>query len=148
MKVVFLQDVPDLAGAGEVKEVADGYGRNYLIPKKLAILATPSAIKKMELERDTQSIRKLRSDAQASELAQRLDGLSITIKARVGAEDRLYGSVTSANIAEELYRLTGYGIDKRKIELEEPIKRLGSYQAVIRLSSKLVPRIGVIVEEE
>ena len=148
MKVVFLQDVPDLAGEGEVKEVADGYGRNYLIPKKLAILATPSAIKKMELERDTQSIRKLRSDAQASELAQRLDGLSITIKARVGAEDRLYGSVTSANIAEELYRLTGYGIDKRKIELEEPIKRLGSYQAVIRLSSKLVPRIGVIVEEE
>ena len=148
MKVIFLEDVPNVARAGEVKEVADGYGRNFLIPRKLALLATPTALKRLEQEQKTQSLRQVRSDARADELGRSLEGVSIVIKARVGAEDRLFGSVTSADIAEELLRVTGHEIDKRKVELEEPIRKLGSYQVAIRLSGDIVPTINVIVEEE
>jgi large subunit ribosomal protein L9 len=144
MKVVFLQDVPHVAQAGEVKEVADGYGRNFLIPKKLATLANPQAIKQIE----TKDSLKSQIKAELIELARQLEGKEVSFKARAGAKDRLYGSITSADIAAELNNTTGLAIDKRKIELDEPIRQLGIYEIAIRLARDIVPKIKVTVTEE
>lgn len=148
MKVVFLQDVPNVAKAGDVKDVADGYSRNYLLPKKLAVAATPAEIKKLELERQADSRRQIRSDQEAEALAQVLKDTTVTIKVRAGAKERLYGSVTSADIAREIKRLTKQEIDKRKIELAEPIHQLGSYQASIKLNKDIAATVNIVVEQE
>jgi large subunit ribosomal protein L9 len=144
MKVIFVQDVPKVAKAGEIKEVADGYGRNFLIPKKLALLAKPG-VTVVELERQKKGMAQ--AQAEASQLASQLEGKEVTLKARVGAEERLYGSVTSGDIADELQKDFGVTVDKRKIELEEPIRQLGSYEVAIRLAQDAVPKIKVIVTE-
>ena len=146
MKVIFLQDVPHVAQAGEVKEVADGYGRNFLIPQKLAALANPQAISQAETR--AQKMEEVRLNAELMELASQLEGKELSLKARAGAKDRLYGSITSADIAAELNNTTGLAIDKRKIELDEPIRRLGSYEIAIRLAGDIVPKIRVTVTEE
>jgi len=145
MKVIFLQDVPNVAQAGEVKEVADGYGRNFLIPQKLAALAHPQAIGQAETR--AQKIE-ARLTAELMELASQLDGKEVSLKAKAGAKDRLYGSITSADIAAELNNTTGLDIDKRKIELDEPIRQLGSYEIAIRMGKDIVPKIRVTVTEE
>lgn len=146
MRVIFLEDVPNVARAGEIKEVANGYGRNYLIPKKLALLANSPATNLIEIQ------RKLATQPQTEDalvkLANQLEGREVTLKARAGAKDRLYGSVTSADIAAELQNSAGLAIDKRKIELAEPIHQLGSYEVVIRLAKDIVPKIKVIVIAE
>jgi len=146
MKVVFLQDVPHVARAGEIKEVADGYGRNFLIPKKLALLTTPEAISQAET-RD-KKIEEAHLNAELIELAHQLEGKEVSLKARAGAKDRLYGSITSADIASEIKDTAGLVIDKRKIELDEPIRQLGSYEVVIRLAKDIIPKIRVTVTEE
>ncbi len=145
MKVIFLQDVPKVAKAGEVKEVADGYGRNYLLPKKLAMLAKPG-VTPVWLERQKKA--QAQAKAEAAKLAAELEGKEILLKAKVGAEERLYGSITSADIAEELKNTLGISVDKRKIELEEPIRHLGSYEISIRLAPDIVPKLKVTVAEE
>lgn len=147
MKVIFLQDVPNVAEAGEIKEVADGYGRNWLIPRKLAVLVkSPANII------ETQSKIKIKSQAETRakmvELANQLEGREVTLKARAGAKDRLYGSITGADIASELENTAGIVIDKRKIELAEPIRQLGSYEVAVRLAGDIIPKIKVIVIEE
>jgi large subunit ribosomal protein L9 len=144
MKVIFLDDVPNVARAGEIKEVADGYGRNFLIPKKLALLATPQAISQAE----TRDKTKAETNTELIELARQLDGKEVSLKAKAGAKDRLYGSITSADIASELSNTVGLVIDKRKIELDEPIRQLGSYEVAIRLAKDIVPKIRVTVTEE
>jgi len=144
MRVVFLQDVPRVAKAGEIKEVADGYARNFLIPRKLALLARPQVLSQL----GTREITKAKEDTELMALAQQIEGKEINIKAKAGAKDRLYGSITSADIASELGKSTGLVIDKRKIELEEPIRQLGSYEITIRLAKDIVPRIRVSVTEE
>jgi len=143
MRVVFLQDVPNVAKAGEIKEVANGYGRNFLIPKKLALLAKPQAIKQAE----TGDIAKARVNAELTALAGQLEGKELILKAKAGAKDRLYGSITSADIASELNNVTGLAIDKRRIEFE-PIHQLGSYEVTIRLAKDILPKIKVTVAEE
>jgi large subunit ribosomal protein L9 len=144
MKVVFLQDVPRVAKAGEIKEVADGYARNFLIPRKLALLARPQAISQLETRGRTEA----KEDTELTALAQQIEGKEVNIKAKAGAKDRLYGSITSADIASALSKSTALVIDKRKIELEEPIRHLGSYEVAIRLAKDIVPRIRVSVTEE
>ena len=144
MKVIFLDDVPTVARAGEIKEVADGYGRNFLIPKKLALLATPQAISQAE----TRDKTKAGTNTELIELARQLDGKEVSLKAKAGAKDRLYGSITSTDIASELSNTVGLAIDKRKIELDEPIRQLGSYEVAIRLAKDIVPKIRVTVTEE
>jgi len=145
MKVIFLQDVPNVAQAGDVKEVADGYGRNFLIPRKLATLATPQVTSQAETRAQKMEAR---LSAELKELASQLEGKEVSLKARAGAKDRLYGSITSADIAAELNNTTGLDIDKRKIELDEPIRQLGSYEIAIRLGRDIVPKISVTVTEE
>jgi len=144
MKVVFLQDVPNVAKAGEVKEVAAGYGRNFLIPKKLAALASPQAMSQVVTIDKT----KAKVSEELVDLAGQLEGKEVSLKAHAGAKDRLYGSITSADIAAELESATGLVVDKRKIELDEPIRQLGSYEVAIRLGKDMVPKIMVTVTEE
>jgi len=148
MKVVLLQDVARLGQAGEVKEVADGYARNFLLPKGLAEFASPSLLKRAEERRQAEARRQRLADAELAGLAQSLEGMVVSLKAKVGAQGRLYGAITAGDIADELHRVTGQDIDKKKIELEEPIHQLGEYEVVVRLSRELAPKIRVVVEEE
>lgn len=145
MKVIFLQDVPNVAQTGQVKEVADGYARNYLIPRKLAALAQPQAVSRIETVTKKMEVR-LTSELQ--ELASQIEGKEVSLKAKAGAKEKLYGSITSADIATELQNVTGLEIDKRKIELEEPIRQLGSYEVAIKLGQDIAPKIRVTVTEE
>ncbi len=145
MKVVFLQDVPNVATAGELKEVADGYARNFLIPRKLATLASPQAMSQVKTGAKIQA----RSDEELVELAKQLEGKEVSLKAHAGAKERLYGSITSADIAAELESATGIVVDKRKIELDKPIHQLGSYELTIKLGKDITPKIKVnVIEEE
>ena len=148
MKVVFLRDVPNVARAGEIKEVANGYGRNYLIPKNLALLAKSSAISLTAAQRKIEAQSQVDNMAEIVKLADQLDGTEVTLKARAGAKDRLYGSITSADIAAELEATTGLVVDKRKMELAEAIRQLGSYEVTIRLTKDVVPKIKVTVIEK
>ncbi len=146
MRVIFLEDVPNVAKAGEIKKVADGYGRNFLIPRKLALLASSPESVRVEAQREA---AQKKMGGESAYLAQQLEAKEVTLKARVGAKDRLYGSITSADIAAELESATGLAIDKRKIELDEPIHQLGSYEVAIRLGKDIVPKIKVtIIAEE
>ncbi len=145
MKVVFLQDVPNVAKAGEIKEVAAGYGRNFLIPRKLAALASPQAMTRVATSDKAQA----GADKELVELAAQLEGKEVSLKAHAGAKERLYGSITSADIAAELESATGLVVDKRKIELDKPIHQLGSYELTIKLGKDITPKITVnVIEEE
>ena len=148
MKVLFLKSVAHVGRAGEIKEVANGLGRNYLIPNKLALLATPSALKMAEaqLHKERQEEERLAGDL--SQVAQQLEGFPITFKAKVRSEQRLYGSVRDSDIAAQLTQLTGFDINKGKIELEKPIRQLGEYEVAIRLGKDLTPKVKVIVTQE
>jgi len=148
MRVVLLQDVPRLGSVGEVRDVASGYARNFLLPKGLAEVATPAVMKRVEEIRKAEDKRQALLEADMMSLAQTLEGVEITLKAKVGAQERLYGAITSGDIAEELGRVTGQDIDKRKIELEEPIRQLGEYEVLVRLSKEVAPTIKVVVAEE
>ena len=149
MKVVFLEDVPSVAEAGEMKEVADGYGRNFLIPRKLAVLADAHAAGILEARLKKRARLQAETEAEMRELAGQLEGKEVVIKALSGAKGQLYGSITNADIADELEKGTGIVVDKKKIELAEPVRKVGSYDIDIRLSGEIIPKIKLtIVEEE
>jgi len=148
MKVIFLKDIPNKAKAGEIKEVTPGYARNFLLPKGLATAATAAGVEQVEAQFQREAQRQILSQTQLAELAQSLEGKEIRLKARAGIKDRLYGSITSSDIANELRRLTHLNIDKRKIELKEPLHQLGIYELTVKLAKDLEPKITVIVEEE
>jgi len=148
MKVVYLQDVHNVARAGEIKDVADGYARNYLIPKQLAAQADPKMMNVIEARIKAGARIAAQTESEMLELAGLLDGQEITLKARSGVEGRLYGSVTPADIAAEIEKVTNCVIDKRKIELENPIRQLGSYEVPIRLAREIAPTIILTVVEE
>ena len=148
MKVIFLQDVSNVARAGEIKEVTSGYGRNFLIPRKLAVLADSPAASLAEVQREIGARNRKQTEAELAELASQLDGREVFLKAKVGAKDRLYGSITNADIAVELESATKLVIDKKKIELAKPINQLGSYEITIRLAKDVMPKIRVTVTEE
>ena len=148
MKVIFLEDVPRVARAGEIKEVTNGYGRNYLIPHKLAVLVNPQAIIDAEAQIKARTLREAQTEDEMIELAAEIDGKEVVIKARAGMKDRLYGSITSADITAGLKNTTGAVVDKKKIELDNPIRQLGSYEVSIRLTKDIIPKIMVTVTEE
>ena len=146
MKVLLSQDVEKLGKAGDVKEVSGGYGRNFLLPKGLAVLATKGQVKQAEERQAAQQkrVQAARKDAEA--LATRIAGQTLRFTARVGELDRLYGSITSGDIAEKLQAQTGVEVDRRKIDLDEPIKRIGIYPIKVQLVAGLEPLITVVVE--
>jgi len=145
VKVIFLEDVHNVASAGETKEVADGYGRHFLLPRKLAVLANSQASAVVEAQLKKIALKRAQTEAETAELAGKLDGTEVTLKARTGAKDRLYGSITSADIADGLSSSTGLVIDKRKIELEEPIRQLGSYEVTVRFTHDIAAVIKLTV---
>ncbi len=148
MRVIFLQDVPNVAKAGEIKEVANGYGKNFLIPRKLASLASSGAVNAAKAKLAVEARGQVQTEAELIEMANQLDGREVFLEARTGAKDRLYGSITTADIAAELESATGLVVDKRKIELDEPIRQVGSYEVAIRLTGDIVPKIKVTVSEK
>ena len=148
MEVLLLKDLNQLGQAGEVKRVSDGYARSYLIPRGLAVMATPGAIKQAEKQREAAARRQVKELSQAQALAQALDGLTVTFQARAGESDRLYGSITNANIAEALEEQVGQEVDRRKIDLEEPLKELGTHAVTIRLAPQAEAKVTVVIERE
>lgn len=144
MKVIFLEDVPRVGNAGESKEVADGYARNYLIPKKLAVMSRPGLEKVIAARLAV----KTPSADEIQGIVEKLEGKEITLKGRVGSKERLHGAMTSEDIAAQLEKDTGLAIDKRKIHLEEPIHRLGTYEATVKLAKDVAPKVRILVVEE
>jgi large subunit ribosomal protein L9 len=147
MKVIFLKDAPK-GKRGEVKEVADGYARNFLLPKGLALPATPSAIKAAKVLSDEKAESQARQREELGRIAQELEGKELYFKAKAGAKGRLHGAITTASIADELSRLTGFEIDKKKVELEEPLHHVGSHDVMINLGTGTEAKIKVVIEEE
>jgi len=147
MKVILRAEIDRLGKIGDVVNVAPGYARNYLIPKKLAYLATPGNLKRIEFEKRRASQLAERQQEEAAKLAEKMKDLSLTFQVKVGEEDKLYGSVTSADIAEEAAK-HGFEIDRRKILLEEPIKQLGVYTVGVRLHPEVSTEIKVWVVKE
>jgi large subunit ribosomal protein L9 len=144
MQVILREDVDNLGKIGDLVKVKDGYARNFLVPSKKAIEATPKNLKAMEHAKKMVSdrIRTLKKSASAD--ADRIKSLAITIKAKVGEEGKLFGSVTSMDIAEAM-QAQGVTIDKRKITLEEPIKRIGDYTVPVKLHTDVVADLKVSV---
>jgi large subunit ribosomal protein L9 len=148
VKVLFLRDVKGTAQAGEVKEVAEGFARNYLLPKKLAVAATEGTLKSVTIQKQIVVAKRARAQEKASTLAERLAQVTLHFKVKVGEQYRLYGSITSADIAEAVEQQLGEPIDKHKIVLEEPIRHLGEHKVPIKLGAGLEPAVTVLVEKE
>ena len=148
MKVILIKDVPGLGNIGDVKEVADGYGRNYLIRRGLAHLATTGELKQAEQHKRTAAKRVTRELADAQAVVKRLTGMTLTFEAHAGEGTKLYGSITSGDIAEKISQELGRDFDRRKIHLQESLRQLGSHQVPIRLAADLGTEITVIIERE
>ena len=148
MKVVFMEYVPNVGKAGQIKEVADGYGKNFLIPHKLAMPAKAGDIKNVEAQIKARARVAAKTEAEMKALAAELEGKEISIKAKVGQQGRLYGSITSADIATGLESSMKITIDKRKIELAEPIRSAGTYEVPIKLGKDIATKIKVTVVSE
>ena len=147
MKVIFIQDVKGSAKKGDMKEVADGYARNMLLKKGLAVEATPENINKLQGQKASEQHKKDVEKQNAEEIKAVIDGKTVTIKAKAGTGSRLFGSVTSAQIAQELEKQYGQKIDKKKIGLKSEIKAFGSFSAEIRLYTGISANIGIEVIE-
>ncbi len=147
MKVILKQDVDNLGKSGDIVKVAPGYGRNYLIPKKIAVEASPGNLKTMEIERMAAARRDQRDKSAASLLAGELVKLVVKVQRKSGEGGTLYGSVTALDIADFLITHK-IDIDKRKIQLDDPIKAIGEYQVPVRLHREVTVPIKVIVEAE
>ncbi len=148
MKVILLQDVEGLGKAGDLKEVSNGYARNYLVPRRLAAGATPGLIAN-RAQRIAAEQRKLAKLAEQNrEQAERLNHVTLTFRARVGTQGRLYGSITSQDIAAALREVENITVDRRSIELSDPIRTPGSFTVPVRIASGLEPKITVNVVDE
>jgi len=148
MKVVLLEDLPGRGKAGEIKEVSNGYGRNFLLPRGLALLATPAVIKQVESRLEQEKLEESIDRDKLVELAQQIEGKEIRFQARMGAGERLFGSITAADLAEKLSQAIGSVIDKKKIDIEKSLRKTGSHQVAVKLASDLNPQITVVIEEE
>ena len=144
MKVLFLKNVENVAKAGEIKEVSDGYARNFLIPKQMAVAATENVQKHYEAQVRAQQKAEAELEAKMKELAEKIKDLTVVVKGKVGSGNKLYGAITSANVAKELSAMVDYEIDKRKVEVET-IKELGDYEATIKLHKNVTAKAKVKV---
>ena len=147
MKVLLKEDVENLGYAGEVYKVADGYGRNYLIPKGMAVIAKPSVLKQAEAWRKKAEVRRAELRAEHELLAERIEQTTLTFTARAGNTGKLFGSITTAQITDTLNETLGTEIDRRKVGTE-PLRQLGEHKIVVRLSSDFQPNVTVVIESE
>ena len=147
MQIILQEDVEKLGTRGQVVDVTDGYARNFLLPRKLAIAATPGNLKRLEKIRSTLAKRTATEREGAQKQAELLAAATVTLARKAGENDQLFGSVTAADIAEAL-AAQGYQVDKRRIELGEPIKLIGEYQVTAKLHRDVTAAIKVIVQRE
>ena len=141
------KDVYKLGRAGDVKRVADGYGRNFLLPQGLAVLATPGALKQVERIRSQAEIRRTEQNEELKGLAGEIEGVVLTFAAKAGETDKLYGSITTQNVADALQEKVRYEVKRHQIDMQ-PIRMLGEFTAGVRLTMDLVPEIKIIVHRE
>jgi large subunit ribosomal protein L9 len=148
VKVILTSDMPNLGQAGDVKDVAVGYARNYLIPRGLAVKATPSALKEYKRRQAIETRREQRLAERAEALARRLADLTLTFEAKASEKGRLFGSITTADIAEALEREVGEKFDRRKHILSDPLREVGEHAVSVRLTSDVVAQVKVLVKPE
>ena len=148
MKVLLTQDVYNLGHAGEVKNVAAGYGRNYLLPRGMAVVATTSTLKRADAVRNAAVKRRAQEQSDMEAIAQVISGQTLHFMVRTGEKGKLYGSITAGNIAEKPSALLGTEFDKRKVALREPIRDIGSHTVTVRLSADVAPTVNVVVTPE
>jgi len=147
MKVILTQDVDHLGEEGEIHDIADGYGRNYLIPQGMARVATEGAVKQQKEEQKQQARKKAAVREDAVDLKEELEGMQVVFSAKVGEENRIFGTVTTQQIAVELAN-RGYDIDRRDIELDEEIRQVGAYTAHIKIHGDVVADLDLQVIPE
>jgi len=147
MEVILKEDVAKLGARGDVVKVAEGYGRNFLLPRKLAIEATTGNRKVIEQMRAAALRRSAKEKAQAEELSKQFDGLSVSFARRAGEQDQLFGSVTSSDIGDALEK-KGFNVDRRKIQLHEPLKTLGEFTVPVKLHKDVTAHLKVVIEKE
>ena len=147
MKVILLQDVKGKGKKGQMLEISDGYARNFLLPKKLAIEATPDAINTMRMNDKAAAEREAKERAEAVEISRKLRELTVVVTAKGGGAGKLFGSVTSQEIADALKAKSGITIDKRKIVLSDPIKNVGTYTVQCKLGYEITAPLTVKIEE-
>jgi large subunit ribosomal protein L9 len=147
MEIILREDVENLGARGQLLKVANGYARNYLLPKRLAVAATEANKKIVEQERQAHLRREAKAQGEAEDLAKLMHGVTVTIAQKAGESDQLFGSVTSKDIAEGLER-QNFSVDRRKIQLDEPIKQLGEHKVTVRLHREVPVEITVQVVRE
>ena len=148
MKVILLKDVKGTGKKGEVKEVSDGYARNFLLPKKMAVVADQTNVKELNEKNKSKEIKAQKEYEEAVELGKKMAEMAITIYSKAGDGGRLFGSITSKDIAEQLKKQHSIEVDKRKISLDEPIRVLGSRFVEIKIHQKVTTKIRVDVREK
>ncbi len=148
MKVLLTQDVPELGVAGEIYAVAGGFARNYLMPRGMAVLATKGALKQAEEIKQAGIRRRAKERANAEEQAQVINGKKLLFTANAGENNRLYGSVTTADIAERLTEAVGFDVDRRRIVLDQGLRELGMYNLAVRLMPEVTANFAVAVVRE
>jgi len=147
MEVILREDIEKLGVRGQVIKVASGYARNFLLPKRLAVAATESNKKIVEQERQAHLRKDAKEVGEAQDLSKLLNGVTVTIMQKAGENDQLFGSVTSKDVAEALV-VQNYAIDRRKIQLDEPIRTLGEFKVAVRLHKDVTAEVTVIVSKE
>jgi large subunit ribosomal protein L9 len=146
MKVILLQDVPNVGESGSIQNVSDGFARNYLIPQGLAEMGTPGRIKQAEQRIQSQQRKVEKQEEELRGLSERIDGMRVEIEARVGKQGRLYGSITAPEIASAVSSQLGEEIDRRKVEMTDPIRSAGDHTVAIHLVGRLRPTVTVAVK--
>jgi large subunit ribosomal protein L9 len=147
MKVIYLKDVKGQGKKGEVKEVSEGYARNFLFPRGLASEASGGNVKTLEKQKESEDKKKQQELDEAKALAEKLSSVTVSLSAKAGEGGRLFGAITSKQIADELARL-GYKLDKRKIELNDPIRALGATEVTVKVYPEVTAKVKVLVTEE
>jgi large subunit ribosomal protein L9 len=147
MKVLLTKDVYKLGRAGDIKKVADGYGRNYLLPQGLAVIATAGAIKQAEKIRSQAEVTRAQLNSELKDLASHINGLTVVFAAKAGETGKLYGSITTQDVATAIQEKTRYEVKKGQMDMQ-PIRNLGEFTAHVRLTMDLVPEVKIIVHRE
>ncbi len=148
MKVILLKDIKGTGKKGDIKEVSDGYARNFLFPKKLAVAANNTAVKELNEKNKSQEIKAQKEYEAAVELGKKMEEMNVVIYSKAGDGGRLFGSITSKDIAEQLKKQHSIEVDKRKISLDEPIRVLGSRFVEIKIHQKVTTKVRVDVKEK
>lgn len=148
MRVMLIKDVQNVGLAGDVKEVADGYGRNFLIPRRLAIVAGKGAEAEARRLREAAVKREAKDRDEAQELAELIDNKTVVVRLKVGAEDKVFGAITNDDIAMALRLQHQVEVDRRKIDVKDPLKQLGEHQVPLRLHREVTAHINLIITQD